>query len=426
MKIGFFTDSYLSQPDGVASSVTTSVKALRAAGHDVYVVTPKNPKEEPAEKVFRLTSIKVYDKPEYRFAVTLPEKPMRDILKINFDVIHGHFGGPVSFLGWQVAFAKNIPFVATYHTLLNRYTHYILKGTIFTPKVANITSRVICNLCDAVIVPSESVKKELLSYGVRKPITVVPSGIDLAKFQNIEKGYLRQKIGLGDGAKIILYVGRLGREKSVDFLMRSFKQVSSKNPDAYLVLVGDGPDRSKLKELAKKLGLAKRTIFTGFIEKEDMPKVYADSDLFVFASQTETQGLAVPEALVSGLPVVVVRDPAFEGVVKSGENGFLVGRDETQFANKVIKLLGDANLRKNLSARAKSTAEKFSADHNAKKLAEIYEKLIIKNKEGKLIKGKLPAHVMGQVKTFFSYFFSVNKLKNIINYVIFTGNKNGS
>src|SRR3989344_6577560 len=213
LKIGFFTDGYLPQPDGVATSVATTAEALRKLGHEVYIVAPKHPNfKDNDPQVFRLRSIRVYKNMEWRGALPIPEKDFREAAKIPFDIVHGHAGGPVSFLGFEIARRRNIPYVFTYHTLWNRYTHYILKGTVLTPKMTEIATKIYCNLCTLIIAPTKRVKKELESYGVTKPIYVIPGRLDLTRFQDPKKSYLRRRLNLPENVEIVLYDGRLGKE----------------------------------------------------------------------------------------------------------------------------------------------------------------------------------------------------------------------
>ncbi len=422
MKIGFFTDGYLPQPNGVAISVATCAKALQKRGHEVFIVAPKQSGYKDEKNVFRLTSVKIQGKGDFRLALNLPEKPLRQILKINFDIIHGHAGGPVTLLGWQISRIKNVPFVGTYHTLWNRYTHYVLKGKLVTPKMAEVASKIFGNLCDLLIAPTPRVREELISYGVTKPIAVVGSGLDLARFAKAKKGFLRGKLNLGKEEKILLFVGRLGKEKSADFLIKAFKAVLKENPKTSLVLVGDGSDKAKLEAQAKNLKIEKSVLFPGFVDPADMPEVYADADIFVFASQTETQGLVIPEAFASGLPAVVVEDPAFEGVVKDGYNGFLVERDTKAFAQKVSFLLQNTSDRERFSQNAASTAEEFSVEVMAEKLEKLYKGLVAKYKRRKLFPERIK-----DLRSVLDLTTQINKLKNIFisPYLYFGGKSDG-
>jgi 1,2-diacylglycerol 3-alpha-glucosyltransferase len=378
MKIGFFTDSYLPQLDGLATSVEVSARALEERGHEVYIIAPRYPRyKDITPNVYRLTSIKFVDAPEMRWALQLPEKPLLKILRLNFDIIHGHSGGGMTLLGLEIARAKNIPFVGTYHTMLNRYTHYFFNGKIVTPKMLEVATKLIGNLCDNLIAPTERVKEELVTYGVKKPIHVLPSGIDLENYKNVEKGFIRNTLKIKKDTKILLYVGRLGKEKSVDFLIRSFQLVHEKSPDTVLVLVGEGSEKQSLKRLVNSLQLKENVIFFGSVKHHDIPKVYADADIFVFASRTETQGLVLLEALASGLPVVTVDDDAFDNVIKIAKNGYLVKSDTKLFAEKTLDLLTNEALYKSFSESALKIVEKFSVENTAMYLEKLYEQVII-------------------------------------------------
>lgn len=415
MKIGFFTDGYLPQPDGVTTSVATTAAALKKLGHEVYIVAPRHPNfKDDDPKVFRLRSVRVYKNPEWRMALPVPEKDFREAAKIPFDIVHGHAGGPVSFLGFEIARRKNIPYVFTYHTLWNRYTHYILKGTVMTPKMTEIATKIYCNLCTLIIAPTKRVKKELRSYGVTKSIYVIPGGLDLSRFRNTKKGFLREKLNLPENAQVVLYVGRLGKEKSVDLIIKSFRFVSRQVETAVLVIVGDGSERGSLERLVKKEGIEGKTFFSGFIDKADIPSVYADGDIFAFASQTETQGLVVPEAMASGLPCVVVDDPAFEDVVIDGHNGLLSRDNPKDFGLKIVKVLKNPTLRKNLSGNARVFAEgNFPIEKQVKQHIQIYRKAIVLHKNKKTQRGLLQKRIT-EIRNFLKVNERVATFKQIL------------
>lgn len=375
MKIGFFTDSYLPLPDGVATSVDSCARALEERGHEVYIIAPKKPRyKDKRSNVYRLTSIKFIKTPEIRWALQLPEKSLIKILRIDFDIIHGHAGGPITFLGWQIARARNIPYIATYHTHWSRYAHYFLKG-IVRPRMLEITTRIFGNMYGNLIAPTKRIKKELISYGVKSNIFVLPTGIDINKFDIDNKDYIRKKIKATNDTGILLYVGRLGREKSVDFLLQSFKIIKENNPQTALVLVGSGPEKNKLKKLAKKLNIQNNVFFLGTIKYKNISKVYKGADLFVFASQTETQGMVILEAFASGLPVVALEDETFDGVIINNKNGFLVKKDVNIFSEKVIKILNNEKMRTGFSEFGKNTVKNFLIESTAKKLEELYREI---------------------------------------------------
>src|SRR3989344_324486 len=197
MRIVFFTDTYWPQINGVSENIDTLKHELEKVGHVVYVVAPKTPGyQDENARVFRLSGVRIVKNPEQRMVIPIPQKDLRALFRHKFDLVHIHTLGTAGFLGLEVAQLKDIPSVVTYHTLLNRYSHYFMKGKIIRPKVAEIGSKIFCNLADLIIAPTKRVKEELLSYGVKKDVLVIPGGIDLNRFKKTESGFLRELLGL--------------------------------------------------------------------------------------------------------------------------------------------------------------------------------------------------------------------------------------
>jgi 1,2-diacylglycerol 3-alpha-glucosyltransferase len=376
MKIGLFTDSYLPSPDGVATSVESSAKELQKNGHEVFIIAPNQPHEKDRKGTYRLVSIRIVKSPEVWWALEIPQPSLFKIANLELDIIHGHSGGSISFLGWQLAQIHNIPFVETYHTLWKYYRHYLLYPNLMKMKVLKKVIAFIGNDCDALITPTIKSKKDLLNDNVKKPIYVLPNGIYTQKFTHTEKGFLHQSFGIRDDKKILLTVGRLSQEKSIDFLIKSYASVHKSFPDTVLVIVGKGKDSESLQKLAVSYGLADSIYFVGTIPYTDMPKVYADADLFLFASQTETQGMVLVEALASGVPVIAVKDDAFIDVVMNGKNGFMVEKDIDTFANKIKSLLHNTELLTKLSSAARESVKQFDVSYTTKILEQIYQEVI--------------------------------------------------
>lgn len=375
-----FTDSYLPARDGVATSVAATAQELTKRGHEVYVIAPAHPHVKKMKHVYRIFSVRFYKEPEIRVAFEIPQPVLLKISAIDFDIIHGHSGGPISFMGWQLALARNIPFVETYHTLWKYYQHYIPFPWLLTPSFIKKISVLFGNDCDALIAPTNKVKKELLSYGIRKHIYIVPSGIEIKQFMHANKGYLHTTLHLSSGCRIILSVGRLEKEKSMNFLIKAFSVAYAECPETVLVLVGEGHDKASLQYLARAHRIEHAVHFTGAIPYSRMPSVYADADLFIFASQSETQGLVIVEALAAGLPVLAVDDSAFDGVIRDDINGYALKKNTAQFAQKIITLMQNKPLRMKLSYHAATTAREYSAAHTAISLEQIYRELIDRKK----------------------------------------------
>lgn len=386
MKIGIITDSYYPQLNGVVSSIDSFTRELRSLGHKVYIFAPlfKNYKDKD-KNIFRISSFKIISSNPEVFLVPLPmpQRSYKQIFNMNLDVIHAHGNGAFSFLGCQIAKLKGIPFILTFHTVYTKYTHYFLKGKVVRPKMVALGMRMFADICDGIITPSEKMKNELITYGVKKEIKVIPSFIDFARFQKNKKGYLHKRFSIPKTHKILLTVGRLGKEKNFPFLIKMFKKLVTTQQNTHFVIVGHGEELDNLKSLTSRLGLSKKIHFSQEIEAELMTDVYADSDIFVFASQTETQGVCVLEAAASGLPIVIVKDAAFDNLAIDGITGFNVSENQEIFAQKVKQLLKDDNLRQQFGGNAREVAKKnFRSEFLTKELISYYKGILATYKPG--------------------------------------------
>ncbi|OGH07590.1 MAG: hypothetical protein A2171_00525 [Candidatus Levybacteria bacterium RBG_13_35_9] len=376
MKIGYFTDGYLPQINGVATSVEELHDSLTDRKHEVYVIAPKYPNyKDDNPNVFRLKSFRLYKNPELRLSYMFPDRIFQKVLKIDFDIIHGFSGGSIPSLGLALAKLKRKPYVFTYNTRLTHYTHYVLGGKLIRPKAVEKVVELYCNVCNHVIAPADYVKKELIEFGVKKPITVIPNGVNTKRFKPQKSDFLRKKLGIPKEDKIVIYVGRIAKEKSIDFLISTFEKVFRKEKNIHLVIVGDGPERKNLEKLITKHKISDRVFLIGFVEHKDLGRIYNSADVFVFSSKTETQGMVVLEAMASGLPVLTVKDRVFEEFIQNGVDGFIVEKNGSVFAKKLMEILEDEDLRKKISANARKKALKFSLEEIAKKFENLYKSL---------------------------------------------------
>lgn len=383
MKIAFFADTYYPMLNGVTVSVEHFAKEMRALGHTVYIFAPKMEDYEDHEKdVYRLKSFRFLSTdPGVHVPFLLPHHYLTQIQPRDFDIIHAHGNGFFSLLGYQLAKMKGVPFFMTFHTDMARYVHYLLNGKVITPSMAARGLRISANICDVVVSPSYKMKKELLSYGVKKPIAVVPNFIYPEKFTVIEKGYLHDLCSIPEDSPILLSVGRLGKEKNFLFLLDAFKKITEKELDSHLVIVGDGDEAQHIKNYAQKLGLNDRVHFPGRIEQKKIALAYADAEIFLFTSRTETQGIVLLEAAASGLPFVVVRDSAYKGMVVEGENGYQVSANASTFAQKVVELLENKEKRRAFGRRSRELVqENFSPKSVAENMIFLYQEALINKK----------------------------------------------
>ncbi len=394
MKIAFFSDTYIPQKNGVATSLNFLKKTLEEENHSIYLFIPNIPNLPKEKNIYILPSITFPFQKEHRVALPYSLKYDFMIRKINPHVIHTHSPFSLGIFGLYEGKRIKRPIIHTYHTLLPDYAYYIwdhfpnfIKQNIIdeekAKKIAIWISREYCNHSDLVIAPSTKIKRLLKEFGVKKPIEVLPNGIDLDKFRKIPKNEARKDLNLPLNAVLLLFVGRLGKEKNIEFLIEVLEIIKN-NTDKliYLVIVGDNPDKRVMEELknkAKALNVYDRTIFTGYLDYDKVIKAYYASDIFVFSSITETQGLVILEAMASGLPVVAIEDDAISDFVKNGINGFLIPNNQEAkkiFSEKVITLIENRDLYEKMSINALDNSKLFHIKILNKKLLSLYEDLI--------------------------------------------------
>ena len=362
MKILITTDWYEPVINGVVTSVLLLRRELEARGHEVRIVTLSNSIHSYREgAVYYMGSVsanRIY--PGARLKMNRTRSLLRELAAWRPDVIHSQ----CEFSTFRVASALSnrlgVPIVHTYHTVYEDYTHYLIPSARVGRYVVTAFSRWICGRTACIVAPTRKVEQLLRRYGVRCRIEVIPTGVDLRTFQNSADperlDALRQKWAIPQNHTILLYLGRMAKEKNLETLIEQIAGAGRK--DVTLLLVGDGPDREKALDRAYELGVS--VIYTGMVSHEETPDYYRLGDLFVTASTSETQGLTYFEALAAGLPVLCRRDSCVDGVVEDGVNGWQYEDGET-FARCLQDFCNSAELRQEMRRAAVQSAEQFSA-----------------------------------------------------------------
>ncbi len=376
MRIGIFTDSYLPYTSGVVKSIEVFNRELTDMGHDVYIFAPSYPKCTRENRVFRFASLPAPTNPDYSLAIPFSIRLRPVIRNLKLDIIHVHSPFLLGRLGAKYAKRLDIPLVFTFHTLYDQYVHYVPLGQEITKEITRRLCRDFCNGCDMVITPTGIIEKHLEQLGVNARVETIPTGIEVEKFNNGNPGWLRQKYGIDPEKKILLFVGRLGMEKNIYFLLDAFKEINNRNKDTCLVLVGGGPEEEKLKKQAKVHGLVESIVFTGKMPWQEVVNCYVGADIFVFSSVTETQGLVIGEAKAAGLPVVAVKAFGVSEMVENGTDGYLTELDQDVFVEKTMLLLDDQRLRENMSSKARENAWRISSRGSAQRLVDCYRSLL--------------------------------------------------
>jgi len=378
LKIGVFTDSYRPYTSGVVRSIDTFTSELKAMGHDVYIFAPSYPRyREEENRVFRFASIPAPTNPEFSLALPFSLQLRPTISRWRPDIIHVHSPFLLGRVGARYARQLGVPLVFTFHTLYDQYVHYVPFAREVTRELTRRFCRDFCNQCDLVVVPTGIIGEHLKKMGVRTPVKKIPTGINLEEFSGGNKQWLRDRYAVRPEEKILLFVGRLGREKNVEFLLHVFAAVQKDMPQTRLIIVGSGPEEETLKKQTVELGLGDRVIFTGALPRAEVVHCYCGADVFVFGSQTETQGLVLAEAKAAGLPVVAVRAFGAVEMVDDGEDGFLTDiGDRESFRHYVELLLTDRELHERMSRRALDNVRALSSNRCARALLAAFQDLL--------------------------------------------------
>jgi len=384
MRVGIFTESYPPLINGVSTSIQTLMAHLEQAGHDVFVFTSRYPRFRDERKgVFRYPSVNAIVEPDYVLPITFSPRISRIIPTLKLDIVHSHSPFFLGLLARRVARSLGLPHVATNHTLYTEYAHYLPLPTVAATRWLLVRwMRDFYNSCDRVLAPSHLTQRVLEGYGVRTSVSVVPTAIPAPPYVLQRPPETKHEFGLPPDARLLLYVGRLAPEKNLDLLLRAFALVAAKTNDTYLILAGSGKSRGALESRARFLGIHRRTRFAGFLGRTKLDPLYQASDLFLFPSKTETQGLAVGEALAAGLPCVVVNAGGAPESVRDGVDGFLVADGAKAMAERTLALLADSAGRRRLSEGAKRGAQARTPENVGGRMMVVYEELIAARRDG--------------------------------------------
>jgi len=383
MRILFVSECYHPVRNGIVAVIDILTEQLKKRGHEVVIVAPKHPKAKgDPEWVVRVPSLPNPFYPDYPAAIPWARQLHQAIDTFKPDIVHTHSFMWLSRFALRHAQKRSIPVVTTFHTLVTEYLHYApVPRWISLPFIARWVES-FCNKCQVVIIVSPIAETLLRSFGVRTPIEFIPTGIDAEQFGKGNGFRVRKELGIPATASVLLYVGRIAKEKNIAFLLEALSPVLAERLRTYLVLVGDGPEMAAMKAKAKSLPGGERIIFVGSRPRSEIPDFHAAADIFVFASVTEMQGLALAEAMMSGLPVVVVGEGGIRYFVKDGEVGFVVPHDKIGFANAVRTLLDKPHLRMAMAERARMFAmQTFSLSSCVDRLESLYQKVLAKEFE---------------------------------------------
>ncbi len=374
MHIGLFSDAYLPEISGVTTTVHWLKEELERLGHVVYVYAPHYAGVEDEPRVFRFRSGTFAFHKASR--VALPFNLAASKSFKSLDILHSHTPFSMGLVAVGTSMRHDIPHIHTYHTHLMEHRLYLPRA--LRPREQE-TAKIIsafCNRCTLITAPSTPIKEQLLSYGVRRPITVFPFGVKLSLFRQPPTWDARSELNISNQSKILLYAGRLAMEKNLPFLISAYQKIQKELPSSVLVLAGDGPLRVQMEEKVRQMGIADSVRFAGFLDHARLVDLYKASDLFLFASKTETQGLVLAEAMAGGTPAVAIGALGVLDVVQDGINGILVPEDEEVFVEQALSLMKDQQRYLTLQQGALVRAEELSTKNSTLRLLQVFDECL--------------------------------------------------
>ena len=378
MHVGVFTYYYYPIINGVVITIGDWKSQAKQSGVDMTVFTSQADwKKSNQPDVVEYPAIPLYKK----IGITIPMFPEttieNEIRRRHITLFHVHHPFYIGKLALKMKKKFHIPVVFTYHI---RYSDYFrsylpwVSGTALSHFVTKIMVNFI-NKCDAVTAANETLKQELLQGGVRTPIFVVPPGIDTVEFASGNRRVARQRLGIDKDDMVLLYVGRLAREKNIYFLVRAFSYIHKKAPKIKLLLAGNGLEETKLKEYARKHKFANNVLFATNENIKTIPDIYAVADSFVYASQTETYGRVIVEAMAAGLCVIALKGPSIIDLLQDGVTGRIVFKHSPKvFAQRVLELMSDREKRLFLASNGQKEArQKYDSKVSWSQLMDVYK-----------------------------------------------------
>jgi glycosyltransferase involved in cell wall biosynthesis len=384
MRIGMLADVYKPHISGVTNHIALNKHFLEKAGHEVFVFTFGDEDYQDDEaNIIRSPGLPLVDTGFYlSFRYNLAAQK----LVRTMDVVHVHHPFLSGHLALRYCVPRNIPIAYTNHTRYDLYAQFYL------PMIPDVVGESLlqaylpsfCRSCDLVIAPSAGLGDVLRKLGVDSPVEILPNGVDLSPIRSVKDPISRADLGFSEKDVILIYTGRLGPEKNLAFLLRSFAGTAKAYDHVGLLIVGDGPERDNLEDRTQYMGIADRVHFTGMVPYKDLPRYLASADAFVTASVTEVHPLSVIEAMAAGLPVLGIQSPGVSDTVEDEVTGLIAPEpDLAIFTALMVRFVTDHECREKMGQLAREEANEYAIERIVPVLVEKYEKLIHQSSERK-------------------------------------------
>jgi 1,2-diacylglycerol 3-alpha-glucosyltransferase len=410
MRIAMFTNNYKPFIGGVPISIERLANGLRSLGHIVYIFAPEyETRTEDETYIIRYKTFQKKMKNGFVYPNSFDPAIEEKFTSLCFDVIHVHHPMMIGQTALYLSKKYQIPLAYTYHTRYEEYLHYfkffekierdieknissiaikkaenkmlLYSKSVLVPKLI----RIFTNNCDLVFAPTKMMKENLIERGTRTPIEVLPTGLLSSSFIEDEKKSEEIRRKYKNGKKYLLCTtARLEREKNLEFLLRGIAELKIQLEGCFQVLIlGDGKQRKELEELVKQLEIEDVISFIGSVPNEEIKDYQFASDLFLFSSKSETQGIVLLEAMAARNPVIAVKASGVVDVVENGKNGFMTEENISEWAKAAADVLVNPFLYDSLKEGAKYTAEQYQTREIAHIAQEVYKEMIQEKQNNK-------------------------------------------
>ncbi|MDU3179883.1 MAG: glycosyltransferase [Lachnospiraceae bacterium] len=382
MRVLITTDLFKPTINGVVTSVLNLERELKEQGHEVKILAvSQNVYSYREDNAYYIKSVPSHIYPEVRVPISKASSFVEELIEWKPDVIHSQCEFFSYGFARRIAKATNARIVHTYHTLYEQYTEYLPIGKRLGRAALGKWMKMRLKDVNLIIAPTKKVEQTLKQYGMTKDIRIVPTGIQLEKFNSAVDenavAQLREKYGIRKEDKVLLSLGRLGFEKRIDELLYGMKEVVKMQDNVKLLIVGGGPARESLEKLTDELELREYVRFAGMVNPEEVQTYYRLGNVFVCASTSETQGLTYIEAAASGLPLICRKDACLYGVLEEGGSGFSY-QDIYRFAKYIRTYVTDDAWLQQAGKHSEKVAGKYNTNLFGKAVEGIYKEEVIK------------------------------------------------
>lgn len=377
MRIGMMTDLYKPHISGVTNYIDLNKCHLETMGHKVFVFTFGDEDYQDDEvDVIRSPGLPVLDTGYY---INLRYNKKARQLVQTMDVVHVHHPFLSGTLAMRYCRPRGIPIVFTNHTRYDLYAQAYLPAV---PDVVGVTALqaylpTFCRACDLVISPSPGMRDVLRGFGVDSPIDVVPNGVDLDRFSEPVKPKDRSNWGILPEDVVLVFVGRLGPEKNLPFLLRSFAGTAQAYENVHLMLIGSGPEQDNLLDRVRHMQIKEKVHFIGMVPYDEIPNYLEMADAFVTASVTEVHPLSVIEGMAAGLPVLGIESPGVGDTIQDGGTGYLAAEEDlASFTAKMVRMTIDHEARRKMGEQARIASKAYHISNTTQIMMERYDRVI--------------------------------------------------